>query len=206
MIHDKASSKHERWYHLVCWFVPFAWASLPFINDSYGFAGLWCWIKRDATALRFGTWYVPMFILLVLLVIAYIYIIVTVLRGIGAWRGFNKGDEDNDKNLLVKEVKPLAAFPLIYIAATIPNLIYRIDDAIHENELPSYPLLILNVIFVPSIGGVNAIAFALYSEIQKMLTWSQIKYAFVARFQSSSAQVIHNIDICDEELLDHPEA
>lgn len=200
VIHNRSSTTHEKWFHLCCWGVPLIWASLPFIGNKYGMAGLWCWIVRDATAMRFGTWYVPVFILLVVLVVVYVYIIATVLRSTGAWSGFNKADEERDKNMLAKEVKPLAAFPLIYIAFSIPNLIYRIDDAVHPDKLPSYPLLILNVIFMPSIGSVNSIAFALYSEIQKLLTWRQIKFAFLGHFQAN-AHVVHNVDIGDEEVL-----
>lgn len=129
--------------------------------------------------------------------LAYVYIIVTVLKRKGRWTGtFNQQDED-DKSMMAREVKPLAAFPLIYLLSAIPTLIYRIDDAVHPHLAPQYSLLIFSVIMSPLVGAMNAIAFALYSEIQKLLTWRQIKNAFLTRFQSEPARIIHNVEIGD---------
>ena len=66
--------------------------------------GLWCWIVRDATGYRFGTWYVPIFLLLVAMVTVYVYIIITVLRQDGGFTGFYKTDESAETRQLAKEV------------------------------------------------------------------------------------------------------
>lgn len=191
------SSRYEKWFHLVCWLVPLLWSCLPFIGDNYGPAGIWCWIKRDATALRFGTWYIPIFFVIAAMTIAYLYIILTVIRRAKQWTGTFNQEAENDKNMMANEVKPLAAFPLIYLLSAIPTLIYRIDDAVHPNRLPGYVLLILSSIFAPSTGALNAVSFALYGEIQKLLTWGQIKSAFLSRFTSSSSRIIHNVEVRD---------
>ena len=191
------STKYEKWFHAVCWLLPLLWACLPFYENSYGPAGIWCWIKRDATMLRFGTWYIPIFATIFLMMLAYVYIVVSVLKRKGSWTGTFNQQEENDKAMLAREVKPLAAFPLIYLLSGIPTLIYRIDDAIHPHLLPQYSLLIFSVITSPLVGALNAIAFALYSEIQKLLTWGQIKSAMLSRFHSNTARIIHNVEIGD---------
>ncbi|XP_066927574.1 cyclic AMP receptor-like protein A [Clytia hemisphaerica] len=191
------SARYEKLFHLVCWGLPLLWACLPFLHNSYGPAGVWCWIKRDATYLRFGTWYIPIFVTIFAMFVAYIYIVVSVFKRKERWTGTFNQEEEHDKQMLAREVKPLAAFPLIYLLSGIPTLIYRIDDAVHPHLLPSYPLLIFSVIMSPLVGAMNAIAFAVYGEIQKLLTWGQIKSAFLSRFQSDSARIIHNVEIGD---------
>lgn len=191
------SSKYEKWFHVLCWILPLLWACLPFYGNSYGPAGIWCWIKRDKTMLRFGTWYIPIFATIFMMLLAYIYIIVSVYKKKGRWTGTFNQQEENDKAMLAREVKPLAAFPLIYLLSGIPTLIYRIDDAIHPHLLPQYSLLIFSVITSPMVGALNAIAFALYGEIQKLLTWGQVKSAILTRFQSDTARIIHNVEFGD---------
>ena len=56
------------------------------------------------------------------------------------------------RNFTIIQVKPLILFPIIYIAISVINLIYRIDDAVHPNELPRYSLGILNAVLMPSCG------------------------------------------------------
>lgn len=192
------TEKYEKWYHLICWLLSVFWSSLPFIGKKYGPACVWCWIKQDATALRFGTWYVPIFLVILFLVFAYVYIVLKVFVRNGRWSGTYNAEVEHDNAMLLKEVKPLASFPLIYLILTIPTLIYRIEDAVHPHQLPKYFLLILSVIFSPSVGALNAIAFAFYGEIQSLLTWNQIKSAFLSRF-SSTAHITHNYDVGDDE-------
>lgn len=191
------SSRYEKWFHIVCWLLPLLWSCLPFYGSNYGPAGIWCWIKRDATALRFGTWYVPIFVVIFFMIGAYLYITLTVIRRARQWTGTFNQEVEHDKNMLANEVKPLAAFPMIYLLSSIPTLIYRIDDAAHPGKCPRYALLILSSIFAPSTGALNAISFAFYGEIQKLLSWGQIKSAFLSRFTASSSRIIHNVEVHD---------
>ena len=187
----------EKYYHMFCWLLPLVWASIPI--QHYGPAGLWCWIQRDAPQYRFATWYIPFFVLLFVLVAVNVYVIRTVAKEDGNFAGFYSTEENHANRLLAKEVKPLVAFPFIYLFVSIPNLIYRIQDFVNPDELPSYPLSILNVLFVPSMGAVNAIAYSLYTDTHKQLTWHHIKGAFHTRFSSDAVGITHNIDVQDAE-------
>lgn len=191
------TSKFEKWYHVLSWILPIFWSGLPFIGHQYGSAGVWCWIKRDATLFRFGTWYVPVYVLILFLAFAYLYVFVKVLKQSGRWSGTYNAQTQHDNVMLVKEVKPLAAFPLIYLLMTIPTTIYRIDDAVHPQQLPSYVLLIVSSICNPLVGCLNAIAFAFYGEIHALLKWSKIKSAWKSRFAASTTNVTHNYDVSE---------
>jgi len=191
------SSKYERWFHLFCWGSSLIWATLPFIGNNYGPAGVWCWIKRDATAMRFGTWYIPIFLVIIFLLLAYLKILLFGLQQNGRWSGTYNAENEHSKSMLAKEVKPLAAFPLIYFILSIPPLIYRIDDFTHPHLFPNYTLMVFSVISAPSVGALNAIAFAFYSELLKQLTWEQVKSSFLSHFSSSSTRITHNVEVMD---------
>ncbi|XP_065647342.1 cyclic AMP receptor-like protein A isoform X2 [Hydra vulgaris] len=198
-IYQVSASKFEKYFHLVAWILPFFWASLPFKGNNYGQAGVWCWIKRDATALRFGTWYIPKFIIIFLLVLVFSFILLRVVRQNKQWKGTHNTTDAKENVLLIKEVKQLAAYPLIYAILSLPTLIYRIEDAVHPNQLPKYYLLILSVLISPAIGAVNALAFAFYGDIRNKLSFSQLKFATLSCFRSSTnSNVIHNYEVDDE--------
>ena len=198
-IQQVSTYRFEKYFHVLCWIFPFLWASLPFIGNSYGQAGVWCWIKREATALRFGTWYILKFSIILLLVISYFYILLKVLRQKGQWNGTHNADAAQENGFLLKEIKQLAAYPLIYSFLSLPTLVYRIEDAVHPDSLPKYYLLVLSVIFSPAIGAVNALVFAFYGDIQKNLSLSQLKLAILSWFKrSKNANVIHNYEVDDQ--------
>lgn len=195
--------EYEKWYHIICWGVPFFWAVIPFVGDHYGPAGVWCWIDNNSYAWRFGVWYVPLFILIIAMVITNSYIVWTVYRQASEWEGTYSQQHETDMRLLKEEVKRLLAYPLIYLVLSICPLIFRIQNASHRNGPTNYPLLILTVIFGPLQGACNAIAFAMDKETWKRLTWTEIKLALRTRSSSGSSQIIHNIRV-DDAMPDTP--
>ena len=90
----KNFKKLEIGYVLFSILFPLLFSWIPFIHNSYGVAGAWCWIKdwKDDCATQkylegiveqFVLWYVPLFISLTLSVVA-VFIILVVL----AWRSY----------------------------------------------------------------------------------------------------------------------
>lgn len=193
-------SRFEKWFHVLCWGVPFIFACIPFGGGKYGRSGVWCWIKHDETALRFGIWYVPKILLIVAMIVIYAYLLGVVLRRRNEWNGVYNAEEQHDKLMLVKEVKPLVWFPVIYVLLGIPSLIYRIDDAINPHTDPNYTLSVLMVIASPSVGALNAVAYAVYTEILNQLSWNQIKFHFISHF-TKGGDIIHNIDVDDGPIV-----
>ena len=124
--------------------------------SKYGHAGIWCWIKKDYPLLRFGVWYLPLFIICILLVATYVYIYYrkkALVRSSSTVGHANKTAENKGYR---DEVKPLIAFPLIYVVLTIPIFVYRVYDSLHPDEAPSYGLLVAAVLSAPSVGFCNA--------------------------------------------------
>ena len=192
-IKQKLLLRYEKYFHLISWLLPFFWSALPFIGNSYGRAGIWCWIKNEATELRFGTWLVPKFIVILFLVISYSYILFKVLRQKENWGGAFNPEALQNSELLIKEVKQLAAYPLIYLFLSVPAFVYRILDATPSHDNSLYLPLILSVLTSPSNGAINTVVFAFYGEIQKKLTLSQFKLAILSWFRYRTSSVIHNI-------------
>lgn len=61
--------------HAFVWFNAILFTGLGFINQSYGQAGLWCWIRNDTDTgrlLQMLLYYVPLWIILILVTIMYI--------------------------------------------------------------------------------------------------------------------------------------
>ena len=125
----------------------FSW--IPFIHNSYGVAGAWCWIRdwKDNCATekyvegiieQFVLWYGPFTISLTLSVVA-VFIILIVL----AWRTYasrNKeyehlieNHERNQNKKAMKELLPLLAYPVIFYVLCLFPLIDRVYNAISSN-------------------------------------------------------------------------
>ena len=62
IVKRKPYQQYYRGYLIIIWVGSMVLAIIPFFKDSYCEAGICCWIKRD-TAVRFGVWYVPLFVL-----------------------------------------------------------------------------------------------------------------------------------------------
>ena len=198
-IKKKSIEKYEKYLHLVSWLFPFFWALLPLSGNSYDRAGVWCWIKRDATALRFGTWFVPKFIVILFLVISYFYILFKAMQQRNEWSGVYTSEQEaiQRNSFLLKEVKQLAIHPIIYLLVSLPSFILRIEDALHSEDHPKYYMIILHVIFSPANGAVNAVAFAFYGNVQKKLTLPQLKMGILSWFRPKAPTVIHNYVVDD---------
>ena len=189
--------EYERYFHLFVWCFSLFWSVVPFFGNYYGPAGSWCWIKRDASAVRFGVWYVPLLIIILVMIIAYTYVICLAFKPKNDIDG-SDFEVEQSHALMQGEVKPLLAYPVIYLLFSLPMLIYRIDDIVDPNEPPRYVLLILSVITSPMLGVTNALAFALYGETLKLLTLTRIKSAFLSYCHASPSNIIREYSVIDE--------
>ena len=146
----KHFQKLEIGYVLFSILFPLFFTWIPFIHNSYGVAGAWCWIRdwKDDCANekylegiieQFVLWYGALFVSLTLSVVA-VFIIVIVLAQRAYAHKKNPENEylienqERNRNLkAIKELLPLLAYPvLFYILALFP-LINRIYSAISPN-------------------------------------------------------------------------
>ncbi|XP_072032445.1 uncharacterized protein [Amphiura filiformis] len=186
-----STEKYEIMYHCVGWGIPLFVSALPFIGDHYGPAGAWCWITdeyMDGTEWRFSIWYGPLFIIIFLMFICYIYVLFTLKKMIGVYQGTQEPQPqhaERDRRLIRKEIRPLAAYPCIYLVLSIFALINRIQNAVAPDD-PIFALVILQAITSPMVGAINAIVYGLDRTTRKKLNRRSVKKAFNKKREHSS--------------------
>jgi Slime mold cyclic AMP receptor. len=202
IIKNKQSANYYWIYHLVVWVGSLFWAIFPYFENTYGHAGLWCWITRDHPGYRFGTWFGPLLVICIGMFIALLYVIYTVYQATKAEAGTTIEEQNLNKRIR-EDVKPLAFYPLFYIILNIPTLLYRIEDASHPSKPPNYGLMVMAVIFGPSVGAVNAVIFALINlEYIQKLTWAKIKNQVMSYFKGEETRITHNIALEEDVSAD----
>ncbi|KAL4220149.1 hypothetical protein ACF0H5_020561 [Mactra antiquata] len=184
---SKTTEKYEWLYHVVSWGVSLVMSVLPFIGNKYGPAGAWCWVVDD-WRWRVGVWYGPLFGMLLIMVVVYIYISCVLSRKVSTWEGTYDPDTERNKQMLKEDIKPLRAYPFVYLATSLFPLINRIQNAVDVSN-PVFALVLLASISSPSQGAINAVVFGMDRETFRRLTPSNIKVALSNKF--SRRAVIH---------------
>ena len=169
----------EVYYLLVSVLVPIFFASIPFINDSYGPAGLWCWIDNETVlekVFRFIAWYIPSYIIVFLMFVVYIIIICRVTMHVRSYDPTNPYS-NIQRELLKKEIFPLMKYPCLFLLLNIFPLINRIQNTIDPFH-PVFILTLLQALSSPLLGLCLALVFALDTQTLKELKWSNLKVHF----------------------------
>ena len=169
----KNTEKAEKLYIFMIFVFPFLFNWIPFIELAYGKAGAWCWIRSksedgNCTTFKFGVylrfvlWYVPLYVVLVILIALYI---VSIFKA-GRERWQYEGKYDPEARQLhkqqQKEVTSVIWYPLIYLLINIIPLINRIHDVASNDS--SLVLWYMHGIIIPLLGGFIALAFTLDPE------------------------------------------
>ncbi|CAC5423333.1 GCR1 [Mytilus coruscus] len=211
VVRRTTTEKFEWLYHVFCWGVSLVLSLLPFINDHYGPAGAWCWIESDV-GWRVGIYYGPLFVILIGLVITYLYIVYSLYRKASSWQGTYDPDTERQKQMLKEDIKPLTAYPFVYIAVSIFPLINRIQNAVAPNS-PVFALVVLQALSSPLQGAVNAVVYGLDRETFSRLTPSQLKIAIQRKFQREEGiqeytpnyDMAQSIEHAEDHGTDHQE-
>ncbi|XP_062606292.1 uncharacterized protein LOC134268109 [Saccostrea cucullata] len=179
VVKNRSIEKFEILFHILGWVFSAIMSFLPLAGNRYGPAGAWCWIVNDL-GWRFGVWYGPLFIAITVLVVTYVYIIVTLFRRLSTWKGTYDPEKERQTAMLKDDIKYLRAYPFVYLAVSVFSLIDRIQNAASPGE-PVFALVILAALTAPLHGAMNAIVFGMDRETLRRLTPTQIKMAFMAR-------------------------
>ena len=158
----------EKVYVFLIFVFPLCFNWIPFIKESYGVAGAWCWIRNEdedcnkflfGNYLRFILWYIPLYVVLFILVTTYVFIMCRI-RGLRRhWEGKFDPDTKRKRENMFREFRPLVWYPLIYLLLNIFPLMNRIHDAFVTES--SLALWVLHALFSPLRGGFIALAYAL---------------------------------------------
>ena len=180
----KNTSRLEPFYFILIFFFPLTFNWIPFLQHTYGEAGAWCWIRavnydkncsehRFGTYLRFVLWYVPSYALLIIMMLAYVFIVVSVTRQKYRWTGRYDPEAIKIREQMRNEVWPLLFYPIGLFILNIFPLINRIHDSIHDSN-PVYALWLLHAIFSPLQGGYIALVYTFDRETRRRLTFGNL--------------------------------
>lgn len=177
---DKRTEKYELVYVFLIFVFPFLFTWVPFIKDSYGRSGAWCWIRsedRDDCSphvfgqwLQFTIWFIPLYLTMVVLIVLYVMIVAKL---------YSSKMRNSDQQNMVKmrgELIPLISYPLIYFLINILPFINRAYNS--ANTEPSLALWYLAAIANPSMGAWLALAYVLTPGTRKRLKMAEVRAAW----------------------------
>ena len=138
---------------------PLTFLWIPFLQDSYGQAGPWCWIKNwsdDCVANKptigiaeqFGIWFGPAItcsILDSIAILVMIYFLVCFKQT--ASQELSPILHGDQRKKALKELLPLLAYPIIFCILLLPPLANRIYGALAN--VTSSNLILVSAVFIP---------------------------------------------------------
>ena len=200
------AKRMEILYIFVIFVLPFLFNWIPFIQSAYGKAGPWCWIRSVdedtcsvftlGTAMQLALWYVPLYVIMIVLIMLYVIVLVKFKRMKRAWTGKFDPQEKEAHEQMTREVQPLIAYPLIFFLLNIPALINRIYGVINPDN-PEPVLWFITVAFFPVQGGAIATVFSLDPETRKRLTMTNMRAAFSGFCKTEDVVQEYNIPTDD---------
>ena len=183
-----AKAKRQAWcleisYILIPILVPMSLLWIPFINNAYGMAGTWCWIRSKDDSCKenlagliewYALWYIPLILLCVINLIIIIAIVVILCK-----RLCIKETSDKAYRNMLRENAPLLTYPVIYnffflfplarrLYETMPNVETNDDNQVHR------ALMIMRSVASPTRGLFFALAYCLFIVIERHY-WKQYK-------------------------------
>ena len=180
---NKRTEKLEVVYVLIAYFLPVTWFWLPLWKRAYGTAGPWCGIRTvDANCnpfpfgiwVQFGIWYIPLYVSLTVIFFATIFIAIKAVRDSRKWAGrFDPAAKWRNETIM-KEIKPLIWYPVVYLALNTFSLISQIYSAANQGN-PSIALSYLRLLSSPLRGAFIALVYALDPETRRQLTCQQLR-------------------------------
>ena len=187
VLSNKSSKNLEMGYIVFIFLLPLMFNWIPFVNSSYGEAGAWCWIKSHdyinktscpsdefGKILQFALWYVPHYLLVCVMLVAYIVIIANLIRMSYHWRGLYHTEAVNSHREKMKElVLPLIFYPLGFFILNLMPLINRVYNTGHTT--PNYILWVLHATFSPLQGGYIALVYVLDKDTMRRLNFRELR-------------------------------
>lgn len=156
LTHD--TRKYEYFYHAAVIVISVLFSCIPFASQSYGAAGVWCWIVRPAQGLRWGLFFIPLILMIVGVLILYGFIIRHV-RAIGEDAGHG---EVHTKKLLSK----LWVYPIAFAVCYFLPIINRIYDVTAWSD--SFVLYFFAAFSSSVLGFVNAVIYGFDADMRKL--------------------------------------
>ncbi len=168
----------------------FAW--IPFVQNMYGLAGAWCWIRlthkhcklkdfAQGLAYQFGTWYGPVAIVIILNFVAICIMLLVLCRKV-KWkstiaRGFHEEQDDKQYRKAIKEILPLLFYPLFFFIILCFAIANRVSYAITDSQgnQPFFPLWVIHAIADPARPLMIPLSFLLHPYTLRRLRYGELR-------------------------------
>ena len=210
----KNFKKLELLYILFSLLFPLLHSWIPFIHNTYGYAGAWCYIRTwtgncsmekytEGIIEVFVLFYGPIILSLILNFFALLVMFFVLVKELFKSRKNEKEQllmgQRNVKINALKQLLPLLAYPIIYLFLLISPLIDRIYDAVATK--PSYPLTAFHVTTGSLMGVFAGLALITHvccirccvkAKVQDIIHKHQHNQEATSRSQHSSYVVIQN--------------
>ena len=199
----KMSDKLELFYILFTLIFPLLFSWIPFLTDSYGLSGGWCWIKSNSSYSpfeegaieQFTLWFGPLFVIQIGNSVVMVAISVVLCR-----KSFRKADHlkvaiseqtvKNETNTFekvsneapnhhykeaLKRNLPLLLYPIIYTIFHWFPIVNRMRTAISPSS--SFDIWVIHSLNSAAFIFLLGIIFIIYVIVKKKLTKQNIKKA-----------------------------
>lgn len=185
VVFNKSTKFLEIGYICLIFMVPLMFTWIPFLQESYGESGAWCWIRTENNQnsnctkhmfgmyLAFITWYVPHYFLLCVLLVVYAVVVVNVIRKRNHWRGLYSSEPAirTQQQQMKELVMPIIFYPLGFFALNLVPLINRVYNIV---DGPNYVLWVLHAILSPLQGGYIALVYVLDKDTMRRLNLREL--------------------------------
>lgn len=192
VVFNKDTKALEFGYIFLIFIFPLAFNWIPFLQESYGEAGAWCWIRtknydHDCSVhklgmyLKYALWYAPHYVVLGVLFVVYLVVVTNVIRKRNHWRWLYSSEPAvRAEQLKMKElVMPIIFYPLGFFLLNLVPLINRVYDSING---PNYILWVLHASLSPLQGGYIALVYVLDRDTMRRLNLKELRaYLFHRR-------------------------
>ena len=189
IVFAKDTERYEVLYGVIIVVPPLIVSWIPFINKAYGSAIHACFIKvdngDDCKEFPLGIWLRLALYIGPLCLVTAIIIIMLIIVFIVARRSKYSGKYDPATRIrkaqIIKEMKPLIAYPIIFTACTVISIAITGTGALEPTSDYNYIVTVLTTIVYRLQAILITLVFTLDPETRRKLTWQEIRAAFCAK-------------------------
>ena len=180
--------KYEWVYIGLIFIFPFSFNWIPFICSAYGGKEAICWIRKYkikncekdyySIALQFALYWVPIYIILTFVFIAYTVARIKAHRRVREYSGRYDPGVQTTRELLVREIRLYQFYPIVLALILFIAFIARVVETIVSDD-EFFGLRLVRTIFITIQGPVIAMVFLFdYDTRHQLCHYNSIKAAF----------------------------
>jgi hypothetical protein len=184
--------EYEKLFIFLVFIISSILAVLPLITSSYGNANGLCWIRvnRDnylsATLLRFGIFYIPLWIVIFYTNWVY-YLMIKNIKNL-------RSSSIVSRNFAKSATRKLWLYPVILTVGWLPDSTYRIIEAF-DTEFQNLFLSCLSLGLVAGLGFFNGLVYGLTPEVKHVLLRSCLRKNNASFITESSVERLNQASI-----------